>query len=116
MITFGLNGKSTQKAERGKDLVLLAVDNPASTWFLRRLAAGNNQRQNILRVLTYHRIDEYHSRPHLNPALISATPPAFREQMQFLAENYRVLSMAEVVWAAKNGKPLPPRATLVTFD
>jgi len=69
-----------------------------------------------LRVLTYHRVDWPEARPDLNPSLISATPPAFAEQMAWLAAQYRVLSLDEVIAASRGGAPLPPRAVMVTFD
>ena len=42
-----------------------------------------------LRVLTYHRVDVPGARPWLNPSLLSATPPTFDEQMQFVAARYQ---------------------------
>ncbi len=70
----------------------------------------------LLRVLTYHRVDRPEARPELNPSLISATPEAFETQMRWLAAQYRVVSLGEVIEAGRGGAPLPPRAVLVTFD
>lgn len=55
----------------------------------------------ILRVLTYHRVDE-------------AEP--FARQMDWLAARYRVISIARLQAALDGGAPLPPRAVLLTFD
>jgi peptidoglycan/xylan/chitin deacetylase (PgdA/CDA1 family) len=74
------------------------------------------RRANILPVLTYHRVDHENAHPELYPGMISATPAAFNEQMSFLAANYRVVSMPEVLDAARTGAALPPRSVLVTFD
>jgi peptidoglycan/xylan/chitin deacetylase (PgdA/CDA1 family) len=48
--------------------------------------------------------------------LLSATPAVFDQQMSYLAANYHVVSMHEVIHAYRSGTPLPPRAVLLTFD
>jgi peptidoglycan/xylan/chitin deacetylase (PgdA/CDA1 family) len=48
--------------------------------------------------------------------MISATPAVFRQQMQFLASQYRVVSMEEVLNAVEKRAALPKRAVLITFD
>ncbi|MDZ7267833.1 MAG: glycosyltransferase [candidate division KSB1 bacterium] len=70
----------------------------------------------MLRVLTYHRIAEAGSAPHLNPRMISATPAAFEQQMRHLSRRYRVLDIAAVLHALEHRTPLPERAVLLTFD
>jgi peptidoglycan/xylan/chitin deacetylase (PgdA/CDA1 family) len=69
-----------------------------------------------LRILTYHRIDDVPAEPRLNPRLISATPAVFDEHVRFLAETQNVVSLEEVVNSMQNGKRLPRRAVLITFD
>jgi len=71
---------------------------------------------NLLRVLTYHRVDHFGARPELSPALISATPAAFEAQMAYLAAHYRAVSLAELLDACERGTALPPRSVLITFD
>ncbi|MFQ5858337.1 MAG: polysaccharide deacetylase family protein [Anaerolineae bacterium] len=61
----------------------------------------NEQRPNLLRVLTYHSVDE---------------PEAFDQQMKYLAANYHVVSMRELLEAYQHGDVLPPRSVMVTFD
>lgn len=78
---------------------------------LERALAGPPDR---LRVLTYHRVVEA-SEGHC-PGSPSATPAGFALQMDFLAANYRVVSMEEVLGASRRDRPLPPRAVLLTFD
>ena len=73
-------------------------------------------RPDQLAVLTYHRVDWPDARPYLSPTLLSATPDAFEQQMTYLAQNSRVVSVEDVRAAIHDGKPLPPRAVLVTFD
>jgi peptidoglycan/xylan/chitin deacetylase (PgdA/CDA1 family) len=52
----------------------------------------------------------------LHSGLISATPKTFAEQMGYVARNYHVVSMAEVLQAVVKGTALPRRAVLLTFD
>jgi peptidoglycan/xylan/chitin deacetylase (PgdA/CDA1 family) len=72
----------------------------------------------LLRILTYHRVDEPEARPWLDPGLISATPEAFREQMGYLATHYQPVTIKDVITAieTRNSKDLPSRAVLITFD
>jgi len=72
---------------------------------------------NLLTVLNYHRIDD----PYLDDFStfkpnISATPLMFKQQMEYLCKNYNVVSGADVVAWIKDGRTLPPRAALITFD
>jgi peptidoglycan/xylan/chitin deacetylase (PgdA/CDA1 family) len=52
----------------------------------------------------------------LNPRLISASPDSFRQQVGYLAANYDVVSMAEVLEAIHYRRRLSPRSVLITFD
>lgn len=70
----------------------------------------------MLRVVTYHRIDDPHRTPLLDPKLISATPEVFEQHIRFLAKNYDVVAMADVLAAVEHGHALPKRALLITFD
>jgi peptidoglycan/xylan/chitin deacetylase (PgdA/CDA1 family) len=88
----------------------------AFSGFLGLLERADDCRPNLLRVLTYHRVDEPDARPGLDPGLISATPRRFEQQMSYVAANYRVLSMRELLDARQTGTTLPPRAVLLTFD
>jgi peptidoglycan/xylan/chitin deacetylase (PgdA/CDA1 family) len=75
------------------------------------------QRGNLLRILEYHRIGEPGANHGLlDPSLLSATPDQFEQQMRFLSENYRLLSIHELLQAIEIKKPLPPKSVLVTFD
>ncbi|MCG3154448.1 MAG: D-inositol-3-phosphate glycosyltransferase [bacterium] len=70
----------------------------------------------MLRVLTYHRVADPDTTPHLNPRMISATPAVFAQHMRHLSRRYRVLEIAEVLQALNRGTRLPERAVLLTFD
>jgi len=76
---------------------------------------GQNIRQHLY-VLIYHRVDEHARCPWLDPALISAEPAQFREQMRLIAEKYHPVSAEDVLSAIDGMQPLPPNAVLVTVD
>ncbi len=67
-------------------------------------------------VLTYHRIDEPDARPWLWPALLSATPSGFAEQMALVAHRMHPIALSDLVEALDHGRRLPPRSVLVTID
>jgi peptidoglycan/xylan/chitin deacetylase (PgdA/CDA1 family) len=71
---------------------------------------------NVLRVLTYHRVDIVREDDALDPTLVSASPETFAEQMHYLATRYKVVSLAQVMDAREQRRPLPPRSVLLTFD
>lgn len=95
-----------------------AARNAAFEKFVSVLESTNGRRPGLLRVLTYHRVDEPEARPWLDPVLISATPDSFREQMEYVAKHYTAVSITDVVAAIQGDDRncLPPRAVLVTFD
>jgi len=70
----------------------------------------------MLRIITYHRVDWPHAKPRLDPKLISATPEAFRRQMKFVAGNYDIVAMDDLLAATEGRASLPRRALMVTFD
>jgi peptidoglycan/xylan/chitin deacetylase (PgdA/CDA1 family) len=72
---------------------------------------------NSLTVLNYHRIDNSQG-DHFTTFKpnVSASPVQFDVQMKYLAENYNVVSAADVIAWIKEGHPLPSRAALITFD
>jgi peptidoglycan/xylan/chitin deacetylase (PgdA/CDA1 family) len=99
-----------------KNVSSFAARSAAFSKFLGLLEQADRGRPNLLRVLTYHRVDELDRRPALFPGMISATPEAFDQQMGYLALNYHVISLAELLDAYQTATPLPPRSVLVTFD
>ena len=74
------------------------------------------RKSNLLRVLTYHRVDNLATRPELSPRALSATPASFAEQMEFLAENYNVISVETLLEVQRSQGRLPERSVLITFD
>ena len=73
-------------------------------------------RKGSLHALMYHRVAHYDERPDLHPALLSATPQAFDEQVAYLASTGRVVSLDDVVSAFRGERKLVAGAILVTFD
>jgi peptidoglycan/xylan/chitin deacetylase (PgdA/CDA1 family) len=62
-------------------------------------------------ILYYHRIDS----PTLDPWRTAVTPESFDAQLEFLAAEMRVISLEEMVAAARMGA-IPERAVAITFD
>lgn len=75
-----------------------------------------NSKNAFFRVLTYHRIAPIKGPINLDPAMISATPEAFAEQMQYLVRHFNVISIDDILTSLNNGTSLPRRAILVSFD
>jgi len=99
-----------------KQLMPIVANSAAFEKFVVLLEHSAGERANLLRVLTYHRVDEPHAHPWLDPGLISASPQAFEVQMKYLAAMYQPVSASDVVKAFDGQNALPPRAVLVTFD
>ena len=75
-----------------------------------------NSQNTLFRVVTYHRIAPVQGSLGLDPTMISATPDGFVRQMKYLANHYNIISICDILYAISNGKGLPPRATLISFD
>jgi peptidoglycan/xylan/chitin deacetylase (PgdA/CDA1 family) len=73
------------------------------------------ERPNLLRVLTYHRVDRPGLETGRYPRLM-VSPEVFEAQMRFVAARFQVLSMPELLAATRNRDILPPRSLLLTFD
>ncbi len=71
-----------------------------------------NPKPNVLRMLCYHSVAD---QPDYCPLSIAVKPELFDLQMQFLAENYSVLSIDDAIESVKN-KSVPERAVVITFD
>lgn len=101
-----------------KQLMPIVANSAAFEKFVVLLEHSGGGRANLLRVLTYHRVDEPDGHPWLDPGLISASPEAFATQMKYLAANYQPVSALDVIKAfeMKGQNVLPPRAVMVTFD
>lgn len=99
-----------------KDALAAAAGGGAARALAAALARFDDDRPNVVRVLTYHRVDRPGARPTLNPRLISATPEGFAAQMAMLAARHPVVALADVLATVRGAAALPARAVLVTFD
>lgn len=101
-----------------KHLARRVANSTAFDKFVELLEKSKGERENLFRVLTYHRVDHPEAQPRLDPALISATPEVFEAQMKYLATNYEVVSSLDIGRAFENGDQgtLPARAVTITFD
>ncbi len=99
-----------------KPVLYRSVESNLFRGCLRLLEQIDDRTENLLRVLTYHRIDDPCRLKNLHPGMISATPDQFVRQMQELANHYRVVSLQDVMKAIEEKKPLPARSVLITFD
>lgn len=84
-----------------QSLVHNVTHSPVGGHLLRLLERLDKYRPDQFRVLTYHRVD---------------AQPAFEQQMAYLAENYCVISVSELLAAYRGGRRLRPRSVLITFD
>lgn len=92
------------------------TDNFLFERFVAMLDRLDREQSNLLRVLTYHRVDLPTNRPNLSPALLSATPEHFAQQMTFIRQHYTPVSMQDILAYYDQRQPLPKRAILVTVD
>jgi peptidoglycan/xylan/chitin deacetylase (PgdA/CDA1 family) len=95
-----------------------AANSAAFEKFVGLLEQTEGARDDLVRVLTYHRVDEPQARPWLDPGLVSASPQAFEAQVRYLAANYELVSALDVknAFEGEGKNSLPARAVLITFD
>ena len=67
-----------------KKRIVALTDNLIVERFIALLDWFDYERPNLLRVLTYHRVDEPANCQNLAPALLSATPEIFAQQMAYV--------------------------------
>ena len=96
-----------------KNLVLQAAECAGLLNVLQNIGSGSHQ---AMYVLAYHRVAEFDESPWLSPALISATPGQFNEQMRFVAERYSPISIHSLLRACRGKDRLPKDAVLITVD
>jgi peptidoglycan/xylan/chitin deacetylase (PgdA/CDA1 family) len=71
----------------------------------------------LLTVLLYHRVAE-HVRDDFDTFTpnVSATLEDFTAQMEYISQNYNVISCGELAERIQNKEPLPPHTAIITFD
>lgn len=97
---------------RGAALTVAAT--PAFGGVVRMLEAIDRDREDVLPVLTYHRVIQ----PDVDqfPGLVSASPEGFIEQLEALGRRFTFIGLERVLDRADGGRPIPPRSLAVTFD
>ncbi len=84
---------------------------------LTAVESNEAKRDNLLRVLAYHRIGQPDPGGALgDPSLFSVTAEGFAEQMAYLAEHYHVIAPPDLLDALAGRRRLPPRSVMITFD
>jgi peptidoglycan/xylan/chitin deacetylase (PgdA/CDA1 family) len=99
-----------------KHTLLKLADTAALAPVLDVLESVESGSRQVLRVLTYHRVDEEDAQPHLSPSILSASPGDFDKQMGLIASRYTATDVQAVLDYLEQGRRLPERAVLVTFD
>jgi peptidoglycan/xylan/chitin deacetylase (PgdA/CDA1 family) len=66
-------------------------------------------------ILRYHAICEPELPGYADPN-ICVTPASFQRHVEYLARNYTVRPLPEIVRALRDGRPLPSNAVAITFD
>jgi biofilm PGA synthesis lipoprotein PgaB len=75
---------------------------------------SHDQNQNEFTILSYHEIAD---NSETLDATYAVTPSHFDEQMNWLIDNgYHFISVDDILKYRKNGKKLPEKAVLITFD
>ncbi len=97
-------------------MLMTAARSPALAAFVSLLERIRPSVSTRFHVLTYHRVDEVAAHPERSPALLSATPDEFEQQMRYLSACCQVISIADLIQILEVGRPMPPRTVLITFD
>jgi len=94
----------------------LALANSFAGAALLSLLDRGDVKPNLLRVLTYHRVDWPQENPHLYPGVLSASPQEFANHLDALQQRFHLVSLDDVLEATRGESQLPPRSVLITFD
>lgn len=74
-------------------------------------------RSDRLTVLAHHRINDINAPDFMGlKANVSASPEQFAQQIEYVARHFNVIDLATLRDHVIDGKPLPPRPLLITFD
>ena len=106
-------GSTPSRQDTKRDLAVSGARAVERLGGLRVLEWARRRRTRRLAVLTYHRVVED---PEACPALVSASPARFEEQMAHVAAHHSVVSMEDVLESFRRGRPFPARSVLLTFD
>lgn len=78
------------------------------------MLVSSNIQTNLCYIVMYHYVrDLKHSR---YPQIKGLDLEYFREQLDFLQENFNIIKIEQLLSSVMHGEPLPPNAALLTFD
>jgi peptidoglycan/xylan/chitin deacetylase (PgdA/CDA1 family) len=97
------------------DVAVRAIRLPPSRAAVNLVVRRTRALRGLLGVLTYHRIVDDPG-PLVTPGMASATSGGFRKQIDDLARDFDIVSMADVLYAYEGRVRLPDRALTLTFD
>lgn len=101
---------------RGAFLVAAALDRVGFPQVVAAARRYQLWRPTGLTVAAYHRVSDPARSNGLDPELIDATPQEFEAQVGYLKENFRIVTIDEVLRAHRERRPLSPDSVLITFD
>lgn len=96
-----------------KNTARRALNTPAFARLLTVLEQQQGDQAHLLRALTYHRVGEPAAGVYPR---IMVPPREFARQMRYVASHYNVIAMQDLVQFVEDGRALPPRPILITFD
>jgi peptidoglycan/xylan/chitin deacetylase (PgdA/CDA1 family) len=99
-----------------KNILKKSVGSSFFSGILSFMEKMDGRQSDLLRVITYHRIDNLKSHLNHHPGMISATPEQFTQQIKMIVQKYQVVSLQDVVDAIHNQKQLSAKSLLITFD
>ena len=94
-------------------LVLSMAYRFGAPWLLDRYWGADR-----ITVLAHHRVTDDATAadfPYYHP-IVSATPALFEQQLAYVANHFNVIDLNDLVAFVVDGKKLPPRPLLITFD
>jgi peptidoglycan/xylan/chitin deacetylase (PgdA/CDA1 family) len=94
-------GSLARSRKLGTSILGRALSSSIGNSLMTLLERMEVRRPNLFQVLTYHRIKNL---------------AAFEQQMRYLATNFNVISMAELLAACQGARMLPARTVMITFD
>ncbi len=76
------------------------------------VVTGFSRKSRVI-ILAYHRVAEL---DHLPFSLTPVRPRDFEEQVRYLCSNFELLGLEDLVLRLRNGKTLPRKGAVITFD
>lgn len=95
-----------------KDILASWLCNPFFSTFVKKYSSGE-----CLRILAYHRVVDYDEKTYpFDEDLISASVKSFEEQLQFVSDNFTVITFQDATRFFESGQAFPLNPLVITFD